>query len=132
MLLFRVLGLQRDPGVKAEHFGVAWSRAKAFHEVVFVTFESVILLGVIEAARRAKPESLTIMLILATGYIALGLYLTTGVRYWLALLFESRGWDEVRFVNKWVLGPLIVLGSFSIPFMMSSLIGEAIASNLGG
>ncbi len=130
MLLLRVLGFQKGPHDTAEAYGVAWSRARTAHAFVFVTIESAIVLGAIWVAVQQRPESGLLWLLDGAGYMALGVYLLTAIRFGLASWFEDRGWSDHRVIGSWVFNAISAGAAFLLPYFMSNLVAEVIEANL--
>ncbi|RID91622.1 hypothetical protein D2N39_13070 [Gemmobacter lutimaris] len=136
MSFWSALFFIRQDHETTETLSVAWDRAKEIKDFIISTLEAAIILGAIKAASNVSESPMALDVLYLAGWIALALYLQSGLKLFFSTLIDERGPDPEahpkirRFLEKALFSVISAIISLSIPYLIPALISTFIESNL--
>lgn len=112
----------------AVHWRHGWENSKTFHEVVFTTIESVVILAAMDIALK-KEWSWVLAVINGLAFLALLSYLQTYFRYLINATNEKFEVIENPDAFAWLAGIAAMAISLGITFLLPGMISSFVSAN---
>ncbi|TJW49265.1 MAG: hypothetical protein E5X65_34740 [Mesorhizobium sp.] len=130
MILLRVFRKLRDPDQPKSYFEAWLGNAKAVHEFIFVTIESLIVLGALHLAWE-KSGSLLVLLLYCLAYVGAFLFIGTYIRFGFHAAADHFDLpDRYRGSFLWFSGIVSFAVSMALPYFFGMVVNQIIANSI--